>query len=108
MSFLIQYSCPECGYQSSDDGLAGTFGMESCLICSCNDCHGMFNRGVEPIRGDDDIDSFLNHKGERVRLRRHCMYCDSPNINIHPNEHMVPCPVCHYKQMKLECIGTCF
>lgn len=113
MSFIIQYTCPSCGYKTGDfgakDELIGTFNMESCLICSCNDCHKMFNRGQEPVlNGEDDMDSFLDHAGRKVRLRRHCKFCGSPNINIHPNEAFMPCPVCHHPKMDCECIGTCF
>lgn len=96
MSFIIQYKCHKCGYMTPDNDdpneLIGSFGMESCFICSCNDCHKMFNRGEEPVSKEDNMNAFINARGEEVHLRRHCKFCGSPNIVIHVNERFIPCP----------------
>lgn len=112
MSFILQYTCPECGYKTPEcddrDALIGSLGMESCFICSCNECNRMFNRGNEPVTKDDCIDAFLDSQGEEVHLRRHCKFCGSPNIVIYVNDRNIPCPICNHRYMKGECVGTGF
>lgn len=92
MGFFIQYSCPECGYRTKDNGLFDPLGMPELYICSCNDCHHMFHRKSDENKNPID----------------QCIECGSTNITIHDDVSPMPCPVCGREEMELECTGTFF
>lgn len=94
MSFLIQYTCPQCGYQSPDypDALIDPWDMPELYICSCKQCKMMFHRKEDKI--------------SKERINK-CTHCGSEDIEIHPNMYDISCPECG-KNMDVKCVGTCF
>lgn len=90
MGFYIQYSCPECGYKSKE--LIDPLGIPSLYICSCNDCHAMFHRKIDPDDNPVNI----------------CPECGGENIEIHEDVRPIQCPECGRIEMDLECTGTFF
>ena len=85
MGFLIQYSCNKCGFKSPDypDALIDPLGMQDLYICSCRNCHSLFQRE-------------LNKKKEAVNI---CPNCGNLHIHIHENDSHIPCPQCDNEKL---------
>ncbi len=95
MSFMIQYQCPKCGYKTRENKygsvLIDPLDMPDLYICTCNHCHDLFHRKSK--------DGVVINK---------CTECGSEDITIQKKISPMPCPRCDEKEMKLECVGTCF
>ena len=94
MSFMIQYKCPKCGFQTpgynENDGLIDPWDMPELYICSCSKCQKLFHRKKDS-------------EGRDI-----CKFCGSTAVTVYPSLHPIPCPCCGEPDMKLECVGTCF
>ena len=94
MSFLIQYTCPKCGFTTPDfeDALIDPLGIPDLFICSCRRCGILFHR----------------KKDRNGNIINACPKCNNENIAIHESVYNISCPKCHEEELALECIGTCF
>lgn len=133
MSFLIQYTCPHCGYKSPESNeseiLIDPWDMPDLYICTCLDCKMMFHRKL-PIKPNKCKLCGSSHIAKHKYLQPNplyvctcsdcehvfeehgididkCIYCDSRNIVIHEQLTPMPCPECG-NNMSLDCIGTAF
>ena len=88
MGFMIQLTCPKCGFQTKDVDLIDSLDLEECYVGTCNDCHAVFNNSS----GHHNI----------------CPKCGSKFVEYFPNERHIRCPHCGCKDMDVECTGTFF
>lgn len=92
MGFLIQYTCPKCGYKTPDygDGEFRDPWSEEEGIRTCHSCHRLFQ---------------WNDKAEVEKGC--CPHCGSKDIELNEDTLHIKCPVCGH-DLEFKDIGSYF